>query len=220
MRNAHLLPLAFGLMLTACQEQNRSWVSRPVLSGTEAVCSPWKRLCLWRWTLLELRFRRESRMSPKLGKYKNVSHFRSALVWRRLEAVSKQETRRDLLYGCPKGWRRSTMDIGCCLPWAGMYGNSTENCVASESLTLRKNLSSVISPGRRQKDECIDLIFGACMRRKTYKHNRICWKSRNMVSWYHVQDAMKTHFMTPTKRQYHRNAELYMGRISSALRRA
>ena len=134
--------------------------------------------------------------------------------------MSKQETRGDLLYDCPKGCRRREMDIGCCLPWAGMYGNSTENCVASESLTLRKNLSSVISPGRRQKDECIDLTFGACMRRKTYKRNRICWKFHDMISYYHVQDAVKTHFMTPTKRQYHRNAELNVGRISSALRRA
>lgn len=57
------------------------------------------------------------------------------------------------------------------LPCAGIYGNKTANCVASESLTLRKNLSSVMSPVEVTID--ISSRLGV-MKMKTYRRKRRC----------------------------------------------
>lgn len=84
----------------------------------------------------------------------------------------------------PKLWRlklaeKSVAEHGCT-PWALIAGYKMENCVASESLVLWKNLSSATS----------------------HTTNRMLWDGYGTPR----KTGENIHFITPTKRQYHRSA--------------
>lgn len=95
-------------------------------------------------------------------------------------------TNEEMDYACKTGGSINRLGDRS-LPCAGIYGNKTANCVASESLTLRKNLSSVMSPVEVTFD--IRPGLGVHVKMQTYRRKRKYWIVNGYQKWVREKKA-------------------------------